>query len=318
MTKRYTLLSSLGLTAFALGACDLPTKSLTDGGMEDDAAMEESSGSATSGGTGTSEGSTSGADSMEATSSSESGSSSSSSESSSTSKGSESTSMDGDDGISCTAIGCSDGVLVHLLQERMPDGVYEIYVYSSPWVDVATQCGFVLSGGEVLETSCEHAVVVSDGVQVFMNAAFETMRFEVVRDGALVGEIETSPVYEEVMPNGPECPPVCLQGDVSIPLVSFGLASCLVNGMTYEHGATVPDPFSCNTCSCNDGQVDICTEIGCPIECPEGTLPGTECAECGPTDACLVVHTGCLPVCNEAADCAGGPCIEGVCRSLCG
>lgn len=98
--------------------------------------------------------------------------------------------------------------------------------------------------------------------------------------------------------------------------------SCEVDGVVYPDGATdVPDPGSCNTCSCVDGEVTVCTEINCPVDCEEGFTLGTECAECGPTDACLSIHTGCLPVCETQDDCAssGGFCSsEGVCASLCG
>src|SRR5690606_9921184 len=98
------------------------------------------------------------------------------------------------------------------------------------------------------------------------------------------------------------------------------LAGCRVEGADYPHGATVPDPYSCNTCTCNDGVVDACTEIGCADACPDGTAPGTQCASCGPVDQCLVRETGCLPACDAQADCdaTGGLCIEGVCRNLCG
>jgi hypothetical protein len=46
-------------------------------------------------------------------------------------------------------------------------------------------------------------------------------------------------------------------------------ADCKTGGIVYPHGArNIPDPTSCNTCSCDNGQL-ICTEIGCPIDCPE-------------------------------------------------
>lgn len=97
--------------------------------------------------------------------------------------------------------------------------------------------------------------------------------------------------------------------------------SCEVNGVVYPDGATnVPDPGSCNTCSCADGVVTHCTEINCPVECEDGTALGSECAECGPTDACLTVRTGCLPTCESHEDCAssGGVCLDGLCKNACG
>lgn len=97
--------------------------------------------------------------------------------------------------------------------------------------------------------------------------------------------------------------------------------SCEVNGVTYPDGSTnVPDPTSCNTCSCDDGQITSCTDIACPTACAEGTILSTECAQCGPTDACQSVRTACLPTCVEQANCAesSGVCIDGACRDLCG
>jgi len=98
-------------------------------------------------------------------------------------------------------------------------------------------------------------------------------------------------------------------------------AACEVDGVVYPNGWTmVPDPISCNTCTCTDGQLGSCTEAACPDLCPEGTLLETECTACAPNDACEVVHTGCLPTCDGQPDCAesGGFCSVGVCRMVCG
>jgi len=91
---------------------------------------------------------------------------------------------------------------------------------------------------------------------------------------------------------------------------------CRVGGVTYQDGAQdVPDPFSCNSCECDDGHL-ICTEINCPNACPDGAVPDTGCFQCGPTDACLVLETGCFPACTDS--CAEGVCLGGVCKSVCG
>ncbi len=100
-------------------------------------------------------------------------------------------------------------------------------------------------------------------------------------------------------------------------------AACLVDGVTYPSGfARVPDPYSCNTCGCDDGVVAGCTKIGCSEPCEEGFVAATECAQCGPVDQCLTVHTGCLPECGPKDECPDGrSCVDGVCRAetgLCG
>ncbi len=93
-------------------------------------------------------------------------------------------------------------------------------------------------------------------------------------------------------------------------------AACKVNGVVYESGTSgIPDPASCNKCQCSDGEL-ICTEIGCPAECPPNRVFSTQCAQCGPTDACEIVEYACLPVCTDT--CATGACIGGLCKSLCG
>jgi hypothetical protein len=45
--------------------------------------------------------------------------------------------------------------------------------------------------------------------------------------------------------------------------------ACIVNGVTYENGASnVPDPASCNCCSCVDGRVTHCTSEQCALPAP--------------------------------------------------
>lgn len=89
-------------------------------------------------------------------------------------------------------------------------------------------------------------------------------------------------------------------------------SACRVDGVTYPHGArNIPSPFDeCNHCSCGDGQLVDCTIIECgDIECGEGSYPARRCVECGPTDACLEVETGCL----SGPGCENGFCDEGRC-----
>lgn len=96
-----------------------------------------------------------------------------------------------------------------------------------------------------------------------------------------------------------------------------GGTACKVNGVVYASGqGGIPDPTSCNKCSCSNGQLS-CTEIYCPVACPPNTAYGTQCAECGPTDACLVVEHGCLPTCVDTCS-NGSACSAGVCRNFCG
>jgi len=92
-----------------------------------------------------------------------------------------------------------------------------------------------------------------------------------------------------------------------------------VGGIVYPSGSTnIPDPQSdCNSCSCDDGELG-CTQKACTIDilCAPGTQFGMQCAECGPTDDCLVTEFACLPTCSDF--CANGLCSDGICRQLCG
>ena len=100
-----------------------------------------------------------------------------------------------------------------------------------------------------------------------------------------------------------------------------GGRGCKVNGQVYSHGTSgIPAPDGCNTCSCDDGVLG-CTEIGCMNDppCPVGMATGTQCALCGPTDACQVVEYGCFKTCVDGCAEMGASCIAGLClTSVCG
>ena len=98
--------------------------------------------------------------------------------------------------------------------------------------------------------------------------------------------------------------------------------SCKVAGITYPDGAGgIQHPDSpCNTCGCNDGEL-VCSKAACPSSCPAGTTFGRQCAECGPTDACLLPEYDCFTQCSDSVPCgtAGASCINGLCLTgICG
>ncbi len=98
-----------------------------------------------------------------------------------------------------------------------------------------------------------------------------------------------------------------------------GAAACKVNGAVYPSGSSgIQDPVSCNTCSCDDGELS-CTDLNCPLPCADGSAFGQQCARCGPTDGCEIVEYGCLPTCVDSCADANATCIGGLCRSgVCG
>jgi hypothetical protein len=93
-------------------------------------------------------------------------------------------------------------------------------------------------------------------------------------------------------------------------------AACKVGDQTYPSGsAGVPDPVSCATCTCSDGQLVCDDSADCPLPCPPDTAYATQCAQCSDGVGCEVVEHGCLPTCGDS--CEEGACVLGVCRSLC-
>jgi hypothetical protein len=99
-----------------------------------------------------------------------------------------------------------------------------------------------------------------------------------------------------------------------------GGRSCKVAGVVYADGeGGIPDPTSCNTCSCMDGQL-ACTEIGgCEKPCPDGYAFGSDCAQCGPTDACEIPEYDCFETCTDSCAGAGYLCLQGLCvDGICG
>lgn len=96
--------------------------------------------------------------------------------------------------------------------------------------------------------------------------------------------------------------------------------SCKVAGVIYADGdGGIPDPVSCNTCTCDDG-VLACTAIGgCDKACPEGKTYGQACAECAPADSCALPEYDCFYPCSAGcADrnllCVDDMCVSTACR----
>ncbi|MGF1468634.1 MAG: hypothetical protein ACFCGT_21120 [Sandaracinaceae bacterium] len=123
--------------------------------------------------------------------------------------------------------------------------------------------------------------------------------------GSSHGRLDAGPGSDADVPDGDVTDDLGLDGGPS-DMGSLG-AACRVNGVDYPSGsADVPEPFStCNTCTCENGELVGCTEGICPALCNAATNPGRACVQCGPADECLVVEHTCFPVCGETADCAG-------------
>lgn len=111
---------------------------------------------------------------------------------------------------------------------------------------------------------------------------------------------------------GQEPPPAsdAALSDAALPDGDWGaklrstLAACRVNGVTYASGArAVPDPRSCNTCTCLDGVLTACTELACSNVCTSGSAFGFACVRFG-VEGCLETEFGCRPACTSDEACA--------------
>jgi hypothetical protein len=106
-----------------------------------------------------------------------------------------------------------------------------------------------------------------------------------------------------------QCCPQCMSAN------PIAFVQCLVEGKYYGNGATVSDPFSCNTCTCYNGFLVDCTKRDCPKACPEKTLAGIGFAGCGPFGGSTATEYGCFRTCSSSEQCdAPRSCIRNQCE----
>jgi len=135
---------------------------------------------------------------------------------------------DGDDsngGDACTEMGCIDGLTVSFEPALMGKGTYTFDVtvdgtaYSCdaaiPLEGSSTVCG---TGGVVSiflsGTELDPSEQSLPGLHV--EGTPKSVQIQVHRDKALVADADLSPKYQEVQPNGPDCPPTCHSAAVDV------------------------------------------------------------------------------------------------------
>ena len=134
---------------------------------------------------------------------------------------------DGNDSIggACTEIGCIDGLTVDFAPPLMGKGTYTFDVtvdgtaYSCdatiPLEGSSTVCGtggvvsIFLSGTELDPSKQQLPGLHVEGTP-------KSVQIQVHRDKALVADADLSPKYQEVQPNGPDCPPTCHSAAVDV------------------------------------------------------------------------------------------------------
>lgn len=98
----------------------------------------------------------------------------------------------------CTLIGCSDGVTVVVTEA--PDSPYTVEI--------------TLPDGTVLTRRCEGVDGCAQGL-FFGEVTAETVLVRVTGEGS-ASETMVSLEYEQLQPNGPDCPPTCAQARVEV------------------------------------------------------------------------------------------------------
>ena len=126
---------------------------------------------------------------------------------------------------SCTEIGCIDGLTVNFEPALMGKGTYTFDVtvdgtaYSCdatiPLEGSSTVCGkgnvvsIFLSGTELDPSQQSLPGLHVEGTP-------KSVQIQVHRDKALAADADLSPTYQEVQPNGPDCPPTCHSAAVDV------------------------------------------------------------------------------------------------------
>ncbi len=124
----------------------------------------------------------------------------------------------------CTEIGCYDGytLILRPADMRFPEGRYDVHF--TPEGKVTKSCFFVVSddpvkcasGHCVIEEDCNALYSmgynVPDNIRILYPVTKVMLTVEVERDGVTTARTTFEPVYRTVQPNGPNCPPTCLQG----------------------------------------------------------------------------------------------------------
>ena len=120
---------------------------------------------------------------------------------------------DGPAGLGCTEIGCFDSYTVAVLAaDRFADGAYTLDVTAR---GQTKRCEFTIEGGRIGAESCNAVYAVGasypapEAVAVSFPPITREVGLRVTRDGVTLADLVTTPVFETVQPNGPDCPPTC-------------------------------------------------------------------------------------------------------------
>ncbi len=102
--------------------------------------------------------------------------------------------------IACTKIGCIDGIALNLSSSLPNTAVVEI-IYD----------------GQTNTLSCAQGNCINQTVFI-SNITPKTFTVRISNNGSILSESVHRPTYKNTQPNGPDCPPICKQVEVSINL----------------------------------------------------------------------------------------------------
>ena len=136
-----------------------------------------------------------------------------------------------DGAVACTEMGCQDQLTVEVVRADNLGFMSGLYTFEvevpeaqlSYWIECAAGYG---DGGldcDAGDLAVLGARLDSTGSTLWVDCAMAPVQalVRVSYNGLPIGERAIAPVYEEVFPNGPDCPPACWQGTATMAVESW-------------------------------------------------------------------------------------------------
>ncbi len=138
--------------------------------------------------------------------------------------------LDADASANCTEIGCTDSLVIQVIRaDNMAflSGSYKFKVllpdYSEYWIEcylAYTEAGLSCSTGD---TSFIYAELGIGGQTIWIQVLYapESLMLTIESNGYKIGERTIWPAYEELFPNGDDCPPTCWEAEETMAVQSW-------------------------------------------------------------------------------------------------
>jgi len=126
---------------------------------------------------------------------------------------------------SCVEIGCRDQLVISIDPSIVvADGIYELTLESASESAVSGSCTLTIAGGESsANCSGTNGEFIEGGSPSFVfnfpPSTIDSQSLVTVKlssAGTDLAAVEEIPAYDSQRPNGEDCPPVCLQGNIEI------------------------------------------------------------------------------------------------------